>query len=358
MLDQTTIELWYAHGLTPLPIKPGEKRPNFQWQSWIETRPDLPEVIAQFQRTPGDKVGLVTGKVELLDIDIKHDPEGKVWVPFDQKFKSTYPELYSKMVIESTQSGGTHYWYKVPDGCEDQNKHLAVIPKSPAEIAAGPRSRNYHVVIETRGHGGQGICSPSPGYDLIQGEIHQIQEISADERQLIWNLAFDCSITPSEDVVIDKGKPGEHYDETTTFEDLDAMLRHDGWIPVRNAGRSGWKNYTRPGAKHPGRVDGGLHRESRFFLNLSSGASMPMNKGLSPFALYAHLYHHGDFKAAARDLAAKGYGKETVQAGVLQRPVAPRTGEEQPEPDYVFRLDEDTQESPTVTVNLVELKSA
>src|SRR5690606_27496311 len=44
------------------------------------------------------------------------------------------------------------------------------------------------VLIETRGEGGQIACYPTPKYELVRGDFSTIQEITPEERQILFDI--------------------------------------------------------------------------------------------------------------------------------------------------------------------------
>lgn len=99
-------------------------------------------------------------------------------------------------------------------------------------------------------------------------------------------------------------KPGEHFERDGSFDEL--LLAH-GW--KRSRSHNIYQYYTRPGkesgisaAVFQGRIG------ERFICHSSSCYPIPVEKALTKFRLYSLLNHNGDDSAAAKALAAQGYG--------------------------------------------------
>jgi len=88
--------------------------------------------------------------------------------------------------------------------------------------------------------------------------------------------------------------------------DVVALLVKAGWTETRRDAKN--KNYylTRPG-KHAG-ISGSVLVDRGTFYPFTSSSTFEPGRGYSPFAVYAEVEHNGDYSAAARALAAKGYG--------------------------------------------------
>lgn len=105
-------------------------------------------------------------------------------------------------------------------------------------------------------------------------------------------------------------KPGEDYDARGDFFGL---LKAHGWKPLQ-----GGKYWTRPG-KNAGISASWGHYPGMFWV-FTSATELEQGRSYSPWQVYAMLEHGGDFKAAARQLAAEGYGEKREKPA---KPLAP-----------------------------------
>ncbi len=99
-------------GLCVLPAIRADKRPATPWKQYQHTLPTDAQ-IRQWFRNPQDAVcvvaGGVSGNVELIDFDLR----GELFEVWAERIPE---ELLSRLVIESSQSGGKHVIYR----CEAQ----------------------------------------------------------------------------------------------------------------------------------------------------------------------------------------------------------------------------------------------
>ena len=146
-----------AAGFCALPAKRAEKRPAVASWKKYQSRPPEPMELETLFSTACDGVclvaGAVSGNLELIDFD----QAGEL---FDA-WSSTIPkELYARLAIELSQSGGRHVVYR----CEME-------VGGSLKLAQRCTDGNVVTLIETRGEGGLFLCAPTPGYELIQGDL-------------------------------------------------------------------------------------------------------------------------------------------------------------------------------------------
>jgi hypothetical protein len=94
--------------------------------------------------------------------------------------------------------------------------------------------------------------------------------------------------------------PGDDFNQRG---DVEGMLTGNGWT-TRNG-----RQWTRPGKAHGVSGTLGVTADRQFWCFSSDAAPLEANKSYNPFALYAAFYHANDYKAAATQLAAEGYGE-------------------------------------------------
>ena len=103
--------------------------------------------------------------------------------------------------------------------------------------------------------------------------------------------------------------PIDEYSNQAGQETFEALLSAHGWTPASHD-RLKW---TRPGKSHG--TSGVINPpDSRIgvwsFYSHSSSVDFDTSKALTAGALFAALEHGGDFKAATKDLASKGFGEQ------------------------------------------------
>ena len=284
-------------GLSVLPAKRAKKFPSIgSWKTYRDRLPTEIEVETWFSNNH-DALCLVCGKVsgnlEILDFD----HQGELFPVWKDRIA---PELFARLVVEKTPSGGYHVAYRAASPVCGNIK-----------LAHGKRENDKLVtLIETRGEGGLFLCDPSEGYKLIQNSFLDLPVLTGEEREDLLSAAYALnehapevrhdSISPvvTGEFLI---RPGDDFNERGDFRSI--LLQH-GWTPLH---KDGTNEYFR----RPGKSSGGQSASfnGKVFYVFSSNAA-PFEPGAySPFNAYAILEHGGDFTAAANTLLEAGYGK-------------------------------------------------
>ena len=330
---QFDLQSFIATGLIQMPVSMPSKAPagGFSHQSWNAAKPTPVQIEAAWAKHghAADGVALLCGYgLEMLDIDIQADPLGKIDVAFRNALVTECPDIYAKLVIESTLSGGTHYWYRVPT--DYGSTKLAKIGYTDADRwALGDKYKDakFGTIIETRGRGGYGVCAPTPGYKLMERELTSVKELTEEERDILWQIARSFSTYVEEQTYIKNehnqgsSKPGEDFSGRISVQDFCSLFEAKGWRVISTRGQTVYLN--RPGAKNSRKTDAVILQDKKLFVNYSASVSgFECEKGYSPFRCYAILDHSGDFKAAASVLKKEGYGEQEhyASAPVVAKP--------------------------------------
>lgn len=283
--------------LSVLPAVREKKCPAVgKWKVWQERLPTDVEVRAWFANKH-DAICLICGKVsgnlEILDFD----NYGELF----PKWKKLIPqELFDKLVIEQTPSGGFHAAYRCADEICGNLK-----------LAQGERDGKLVTLIETRGNGGLFLCYPTEGYTLKQAAFTSLQILSSNERKQLFDAAYSLNEkTQGEakeppdftDSDLFEERPGDDFNERGDIRDL--LICH-GWTPVRVD--DGNEYFRRPNKNGTG-WSASL-KDRVFYVFTSNAYPFEPNKAYSPFNVYTLLEHNGDYTAAANTLLQYGYGK-------------------------------------------------
>lgn len=283
--------------LSVLPAVREKKCPAVgKWKVWQERLPTDVEVRAWFANKH-DAICLICGKVsgnlEILDFD----NHGELF----PKWKKLIPqELFDKLVIEQTPSGGFHAAYRCADEICGNLK-----------LAQGERDGKLVTLIETRGNGGLFLCYPTEGYTLKQAAFTSLQILSSDERKQLFDAAYSLNEkTQGEakeppdftDSDLFEERPGDDFNERGDIRDL--LICH-GWTPVRVD--DGNEYFRRPNKN--GKGWSASLKDRVFYVFTSNAYPFEPNKAYSPFNVYTLLEHNGDYTAAANTLLQYGYGK-------------------------------------------------
>ncbi|MBI1374081.1 MAG: AAA family ATPase [Phycisphaera sp.] len=292
-----TAILYQQAGLAVLPARRAEKRPAVgSWKQYRDRPPTADEVSAWFANNH-DALCVLCGRASLNTEIIDFDAAGELFAAWWDRIP---PELRDRLVVEQTPSGGYH-----------------VIYRSEAEICGNLKLAQRHdgqkvvTLIETRGEGGLFLCAPTSGYELIQGDLCDLPVLTEAERDTLLQAAWELNefVPPA----IDGPNHGVHStplgetavrpgDDFNTRGDVRAVLERCGWSCVRGGENEYWR---RPGKSHGW---SGTLKDGVFYVFSANAAPFEPNRAYSPFAVYAHLEHGGDYTRAASALRSQGYG--------------------------------------------------
>jgi hypothetical protein len=168
-------------------------------------------------------------------------------------------------------------------------------------------------MIETRGEGGLFLCAPSPGYELVQGDFTNMSVITESERELLLQTAWELNQyvpdvvppPPATSPSMSDGRPGDNFNSRG---DVRELLQRHGWALAQGGENEYWRR--------PGKTSGwsATLKDNVFYVFSSSAAPFEPNQAYSPFSVYTHLEHSGDFAAAASVLRSQGYGDDAPSA--------------------------------------------
>lgn len=327
---------YHDAGLNVVPFWKDESGKT-RFPTWSKEREgQTPAGIRQmFGRVKYEILGLAllcTDGIEGIDIDVKHDPTGTIAGDW---FKEVMADARGKdalqaCLVQKTKSGGYHVIYKT--GIIEGNQKLAHKNGSP------------EAVIETRGKGGLLFIYPTPGYEIKRGAFDTLVGLSNEERGLFIASARalserdDATPAPVEPAkpartAPDGESPVEAFNAAHSVQDI---AERYGWKVGKRAGK--FIHLSKPGASDPRDIHASIVTtqagEQRFY-PFTTSTHYDAQKCYSPFAMYAVEEHRGDFKAAAKDLAAKGYGKPVLPAKAA---AAPPTQDGSPTPPPVLEL--------------------
>ncbi len=323
-----TIAMQYLRaGLSVLPARRDQKRPALSgWKDYQAKLPTEMEISAWFANVH-DALCVVTGRVsgnlELIDFD----NGGELFDRWATLVETESPGLMGKVVIEQSQSGGWHVVYHCTEAVCG-NIHLAqravTTPDDLPIVLAGksykPRRNaigQWEIVltlIETRGEGGLFLCSPTPGYEIVQGAISEPPVLTAAEREILLEAAWSLNeLIPSPVAVpIDvptsapmpgAERPGDAYNQRG---DVVSLLKVHGWSLARDGENQYWRR--------PGKTQGwsATLKGRVFYVFSSNAAPFESGRAYGPFAVYTLLEHSGDYTRAASALRSQGYDAAPV----------------------------------------------
>ena len=283
---------YISAGISIIPVKP-DKRPLVDWkpyQARIATKAEAGKWKAP--------IAAVCGKVSGGLMCIDFDDGGSAFKPWGELVAKHFPNVPKRVCVQKTPSGGYHVFFRTAK--EYGNLKLAQAGEPP----------KLKVLIETRGEGGYFLIDPSDGYKLKRGSPANVQTLTDDETDGILDIARSFNEyrvehrTPSEvsKPIERSGKsPFDDYDERETPI---SVLEGHGWKVISE--RGGKVVLCRPD-KQRGISATWNHVPNRFYVFTSSTQFNPQEI-YKASAVFAILEHNSDYVAAAKDLAARGYG--------------------------------------------------
>lgn len=316
------------------PKNDGSKRPfPSEWkpfQNRLSTRGELEKWYSQGLTGVGYVCGAVSGNLEAMDFDV---PE--IYTEFREAAKQSglgaLLERIEQGYLENSQNGN-HLLYRCTK--IGRNSKLATRPKRPEETEH--EKDTTKALIEIRGEGGFIIVAPSYGnvhpsggeYAMVSGGPGTIVEITPEERDDLHALARTFHVPPENHANAESsqvareakaaGRPGDDFNSRADWIEV-----LNGWTVAYQ--KNGITNLRKPG-KQSG-VHGTINADSTDRFYCFTTATEFEQRFYDKFSAYAVLYHGGDFAAAAKDLAAKGYGN-SMNAGKTVTSITDVTWEE------------------------------
>ncbi len=313
--------LYQQAGLAVLPARRAEKRPAVgAWKQYRDRLPTEAEVSAWFANDHDALCilcGKVSGNTEIIDFDSGGEKFSAWW-------ERIPPDLRDKLVVERTPSGGYHVAYRcAAEVCG--NLKLAQRRQDDGKVVT---------LIETRGEGGLFLCAPTPGYELVQGDLCAPPVLTEAEREVLlqtaWELneyvppVVDCpphSAAVGQRGPMSVGQPGCRPDNAdrpgdvfNACGDVRAVLEQHGWVRVKGGENEYWRRPGKSSSWSATLKDGVLYVFS------ANADPFEPNRAYAPFAVYTLLEHSGDWSRAASSLRAQGYGSPPPSPGMV--PVA------------------------------------
>ena len=301
-------------GFSVIPIKK-DKRPNLKsWKEYQSKIIDKSLLFDLIDKSEGIALvcGFVSGNVEVIDVDTKYNPG------FDatlfQDLRDFYPNIYKRLRIQKTPSGGYHIIYRCK-GVIEGNQKLA------GRLNDEGKQVNF---IETRGEGGYICTFPTDGYVVVNDV--EVPVLNQSERDSIISLcrSYNTIIEPQKPKYEGSRQLESSY-ENNPFDDFnqrcDAVQLVEGFGYKFFQENSRFIQFTRPG-KQSG-VSLSFNRLTRCFFNFTASTELDENKGYNPATLLIKLQFSGDAKAAYQWLSKNGYGKlkAKVEESIIKRAV-------------------------------------
>lgn len=317
-------------GLQFIPVNEAKRPIVKEWQ----------QTIKKYDLGLGVNVGLVCGSpsggVEALDFDLKYDLTGNLMDRYKKLVHSFNDKLLNKLVVQKTKNGGFHFIYRcsVLNGntklanrktTEEEKKESYEIgyknelakegsdeAKAKKAAEAAYNNDKIRTLIETRGIGGQIVCSPSKGYDFVFGDLLSISEITPEDREILFNSARQFNEVQEEysapkSKSFSKTKGISSFDDYNNRGDVIALLEEHGWRTVPRASRGTKTMFVRPG-QTTAVTSGNYDSANNWFSVFTTSSEFEPEKAYLPYAVFAVLECNKNFSEASKKLYEMGYG--------------------------------------------------
>ena len=290
-----------------MPVLSGSKRPAPPISTKIvELRgrtPTAAETTSWWPERGEYAIGIHCGAlagVVCIDFD---DPE--TFAPWLEWLRD-HDESLAGRVCQVKTPNGYHVWYRT--SAPPATTKLARY-SSPRQTAKGTTDDTR---IEVRGVGAYALAPPSPGYEILSGDLLDLPEISDDEQGLLLSLArlFDEAegISSSSPATGDGQRPGDWFNETADWDEL--VREAGGHTPLR---RGRHTTYTRPGKRSGVSLSIGCGAGGDLARVFTSNWPPLKQRTYDKFGFFAELHHGGDVAAAARAISGQNEFPRTTR---------------------------------------------
>jgi putative DNA primase/helicase len=334
---------WQAGLNVVAPAEDGSKRPDLEtWttyktrrveparlRQWYPGRTGLGIICGTLPDDPDPAVHALAG-VEAFDFDVR-----QVYVAVVEAARATgLGELVDRIeagYCDTTPGDawrGTGTRWLVRCTATGGSEKLARRPATPEELARDPDNK-IRTLIETKGAGGYAILAPTNGrvhpsggaYLRRSGGFDTIVTITPEERAALVALlrTFDqMPVTaprePAKPRAAEGERPGDAFNARATWPEI---LEPEGWARVFDRGETTY--WRRPG-KTWGISATTNHQGADLLWVFSSSTVFEAERSYTKFGAFALLKHQGDHEAAAKALAAEGYGTPATKARKATKP--------------------------------------
>lgn len=238
--------------------------------------------------------GKVSGNLEILDFDLKNDPQKTIF----NDFASLIPdELLNKLVKQTTKNGGFHLIYRCPTGIEGSQK-LA-------------HDNTGEVIIETRGEGAyfshhQVYYRVTNGvFDMIN-LTYEIPEITAEERELMLTVArsLNRKVNRISEYQYNENAINRFNKEYNILE----QFEQHGWEIAKEDDDKVYLNRPNSSTTHSAYY----YKDTNTFICFSSSTAFLTSKPYNHYQVLQVLENEKDFKKLYQRLEDLGFHMENI----------------------------------------------
>lgn len=171
MVKLETVQDYLAAGLAVIPVSQEEDALPLE-QEKAQHLPTEDEIMTSFseeQNAVGLVCGETSGNLEIISF----------YKNFEKWKNTISPELFAKLVVEQTPSGGYHVAYR----CKESASESCFLAEEMHDDEPVP-------LIKLHGKGDCVVCSPTNGYKLIQGDYTALPCLDGTERERLLCAAW------------------------------------------------------------------------------------------------------------------------------------------------------------------------
>lgn len=299
-------------GFEVLPMT-ADKNPDVQRVNKIRQNP-ISEHNAHFWWPDAPSIAIFTGgkkRIECIDFEPVFVKSGLYQKLLDF-IKYTYPEIFAKLTIEETASGGIHWYYT----CTRIGGKQELAARAPVSVEK-QSGESKVLLIESIGQDRWINVYPSDGYKQLQNDLLLVQEIESEEREIIIGL---CKEYNELHEVNTFGIPKNDYtnpqavwnvfNERNGLQWTTATLQDAGFEILQDNGE---RVYVRRPGKTMAKHSGSIHKESNVLFLFTTSSVLPAGKPLRPFDIELHLKYDGNFIECCNALVKQGYGQFNIE---------------------------------------------
>lgn len=295
-----------AHGLGIIPLKKNSKEPaNVKHVYDLISKPISEYNFGYFFNRDDIDLGMILDDdMEFIDVDEKN--KAGITQAFLKAFQYGWQELYDKMVITFTASGGCHLLYR------------SEVTGGKQALAKRNSTHQPLVLIERINRSNKQYIKlpPSEGYTLYQRNPLDIQFITAEERNWVSALAMSFNELHIPEVKKTEAErddsPWYVFNQRNDWKYIRNELIDRHWSVVMDLPEK--VVVKRPGDSSQ-RSSGVIFKDSNVLYLYTTSTEFPDGKGHSPFGIYAMFYHDNNIASACKQLASEGCGKNTFDEG-------------------------------------------
>lgn len=318
---QAALELVDA-GVSVIPTLPGgQKKPAVAWKQHTIEAARRDQVEAWYTAHPEWGIAAISGAVSdnLVMVEVEGRAAHQLAALKAQAEDRGLGDLWQRVSagwFEMSPSGGLHWFVRCTSPVEG-NQKLA-------------NSTNKTVLAETRGERGYTIVAPTPGehhtsgkpWVRLAGAPSSVATVSPEELDAFLALFRTLDETPAAPAEVahqpaptasprpadGRRRPGDQWAEETTWAQI---LEPHGWqFHHRDNAGDYW---TRPGKDRSEGISATTRPDGNLYV-FSTSTDFQTEVPLSKLFVLAHYEHGGDMSAAAKALAAQGYGDQLSDA--------------------------------------------